>query len=192
MPLAQLAPDSENFLAGTGINVCRVAKQWRGSWDLLSGRPIPEGPEGPEGLVPHDSISCALATGGQESQWPASLSLFHAMPSNGLTHSVESFASTMFSICDGGNWELALSLFEAMDVEQIQPNVVVYNRLIGACKAASQWDPWRKELHFRVSRKGQGTFQFFRHKLCWKRERYGKMQMVHMPIRVGRISDILG
>lgn len=31
-------------------------------------------------------------------------------------------------------------MFEAMDVEQIQPNVVVYNRLIGACKAASQWD----------------------------------------------------
>ena len=141
MPLAQLEPDSENFLAGTGINVCRAAKQWRWSWELLSGITMPEG------LGPYDYTSISFpTTGGQESQWPAALSLFHAMPSNGLAHSVESFASTMFSICDGGNWELALSLFEAMDVEKIQPNVVVYNRLIGACKAASQWDPWRKEL----------------------------------------------
>ena len=146
IPLAQLAPDSENFLAGTGINACLAAKQWHWSLDLLSGILKPGG------LAPHDdnSISCALATGGQESQWPAALSLFHAMPSNGLAHSVESFASIMFSLYDGGNWELALSLFDAMDVEQIQPNIVVYNRLIGACRASSQWDPWRKDI--RVSR----------------------------------------
>ena len=131
MSAAHLAPDSMNILAA--MNLCRSANQWRWSWVLL-GMPWKDLRFAE---YPYNS---AVATGGQDSQWPSALTLFHAMPSNSIQHSIESFGAAMGSICEGGNWELALSLLLEMDVEQIQPNVVVFNSLLGACKASSQRD----------------------------------------------------
>eukprot|EP00435_Cladocopium_sp_Y103_P018947 s3611_g4.t1 len=49
--------------------------------------------------------------------------------------------SAVISACEkGGQWEQALSLFQAMPKAQISPNVISYSAAISACEKGGQWE----------------------------------------------------
>lgn len=64
---------------------------------------------------------------------------YHAMVASGCERSVITFSALINAAEKGGQWQLALQLFERMHAERCRPNVITYNSLITACGQGSQW-----------------------------------------------------
>ena len=113
------------------IGVCKEAKQWRWGLTLFQQMPLAE-------VLPDSyTYTSIMSAYGQGLQWPEAIRLFQNTISE---QNVYSFAAAINILREDQKWELALSLFGAMDDLQIQPDTEVFNGAIRACKASSEWD----------------------------------------------------
>eukprot|EP00929_Paragymnodinium_shiwhaense_P114529 TRINITY_DN8297_c2_g1_i2.p1 TRINITY_DN8297_c2_g1~~TRINITY_DN8297_c2_g1_i2.p1 ORF type:complete len:413 (+),score=90.46 TRINITY_DN8297_c2_g1_i2:106-1344(+) len=141
-------PPPDLPLYGAALAACERSSRWTLALDVL--RRLQSGGLQPDALSLNVCVSaCSKGAGG----WPAAVALlFEKLQEAGVGNMVDivSFNAAITACQRGGQWELALSIFEDAVRLGFDPDVFTYSALLSAAQSAQRWPLALQVFHERM------------------------------------------